>query len=631
MRNLLTLSVTLIVISTLPAPTVGLAQAVEDKPAEMVHYRAEVGAPRSVDPHSAGDVVSSRHAGMMYETLYEYGPFGSTELKPCLAASMPEVSEDGLTYTFKMRKDVHFAPDQCFDPKADGKVYLKGNDFKNTKGPLMTAHDFVYSIKRLAALPNSGFWVLEGMIVGLDLFRELSEFNETTCFTASFSNHLKSTKVKGITATDSHTVKILLTKPYPQVLHALTLSYGSVMSPTAIEYYGWQINNLGVGTGAFIRDETGPSKFTYERNPEYREERLADVPLFHDLKPFEGKRLPLCDRVEFKVIEDDDVRWNLFLKGKLDISGITSDNFENVIEFTKDDDNSGAIPKLKKGLSDKGIVLTTYEEPTIHYVSFNMTDPVVGTAAGEKGKAIRKALALSFDRERYVKEQLNQRGTPAVGVLPPGCAGYDESSQASQKYDIDAAKKVLTDAGYKLEGDKEIKCLDPDTNKQVTINVLYRSTSDSMAKTAKLQVEFAAKVGILIEPEMMTFGEFLRRQDEGDGQAYDAGWVMDYPDAQNMLQLLYGPNKPPGINSASFDNKEYNKLYSEMAALDESKPEQLKTKLELIRKMADVLEEETPWICVEYRKTFRLTQKGVALPSPNAFSYTGLKYVGVKR
>lgn len=608
-------------------------QPATDKPADkMVHRRSESGLPRFLDPAIAGDVVSSRHVGMLYETLYEYGPFTSSELQPCLAKAMPEVSEDGLTYTIKLREDVYFAPDACFNPKAKNDVFGSGNIYEPTKGPQMTATDITYGIKRLACIRRSGFWVVEGKIVGLDALRKraVRKFEDSHCYTGKFSDFAENAEVSGLKALDKFTVQIKLNRPYPQLMQALTLSYGAAISPITVKYYGMQLQQHGVGTGAFIQDEISEKRLTYKRNPEYRKVTLSNVPEGHKLKRYEGSSLPLCDSVEFSIIKASEPAWELFMAGKFDLSGISIEQFPSVIDEEALKAGKPNSELLTKELRDKGIELTTYASPSTHYIAFNMADPVVGKSAGAKGKAIRKALALCFDREEYISKFLNSRGQAASSIVPPGIIGHAESTQASQSFDIKAAKKMLTDAGFTLKGD-DLKCVDPATGRQVKIEVLYRSTDSITSTRANFFKKLASKVGIDITPKQMTFSEFLGQQDDGAGQAYDAGWVMDLPDSQNMFQLLYGPNRPPGINGSGFNNEEYNNLYEEMAVLDESKPAQLKTKLELIRKMADILEEETPWICVEYSRVFSLQQKGVALPTPNSFRYTSLKYVGISR
>ncbi|MCA8940880.1 MAG: hypothetical protein KDB07_13760, partial [Planctomycetes bacterium] len=120
---------------------------------------------------------------------------------------------------------------------------------------------------------------------------------------------------------------------------------------------------------------------------------------------------------------------------------------------------------------------------------------------------------------------------------------------------------------------------------------------------------------------------FLRRQREAEGQAYNAGWVFDYPDAQNILVLLYGKNAvPSGVNSARYKSAEFDKLYDEMNQLDQTDPEQAERKKEVILEMHKVLEHDCPWALIYFGKTYLLTHDWFAPPMPNDFAYNLIKY-----
>ncbi|CAG0947234.1 partial Heme-binding protein A, partial [Anaerolineae bacterium] len=162
--------------------------------------------------------------------------------------------------------------------------------------------------------------------------------------------------------------------------------------------------------------------------------------------------------------------------------------------------------------------------------------------------------------------------------------------------------------------------------KQVTVNLLLRSKNEDAQKYALLMAAFGEQAGIKLDCEMLTFAEFLTRQEEGKGQAYNAGWVLDYPDAQNVFQLLYGPYKPPGINAASFANAEYDKCYEELAKLSDQDQAQRTRKLALIRRMTEIVDEETPWVLLNWRRSLSIHGKGLRAPPPCSFNYTQLKY-----
>jgi ABC-type transport system substrate-binding protein len=332
-----------------------------------------------------------------------------------------------------------------------------------------------------------------------------------------------------------------------------------------------------------------------------------------------GKRLPIADVIHFRIIAESQASFLSFLAGGLDVSGLDKDQFDKAISPQQE-----VTPQL----DEKNIKLQRYAEATIHYISFNMNDTTVGTPAGEKGRAIRRAMALGFPREDYISRYLNNRGSAAEQVVPPGMKGHQPSNRMpSQHYDAAAGRKVLQNGGFEVRTKgTAFEAIDPATGKPVTITVSFRSTAETTKQYATFLASAAAQVGIIVQPELLTFSELLKRQDDGKGQAYDAGWVMDYPDAQNMLQLLYGPNKPPGINSAAYASAEYDRLYEEMSVLDDNIEVQLARKLFLIEKMHAVLEHDTPWVLIEYRVIYALYHDWHLISKPNEFAYTYYKF-----
>ncbi len=158
---------------------------------------SEDGTPTTFDPVQAGTTYANTVTTAVYDTLYEYKYLKSPyELKPNLAVDMPQVSEDGLTYTIKLKKGVKFIDDAAF---VDGK------------GREVTADDFVYSIKRHFDAKNrsQGSWLWTGKIVGVDDWK------------ANGSDYAKS--IEGLQALDSHTVQIKLIKPFPQLTYTLAM------------------------------------------------------------------------------------------------------------------------------------------------------------------------------------------------------------------------------------------------------------------------------------------------------------------------------------------------------------------------------------------------------------------------
>jgi ABC-type transport system substrate-binding protein len=111
------------------------------------------------DPAAARDLYSNAIVEAVFERLYGYDYLASpARIIPEAAAALPEISEDGRTYTIRLRKGIRFTPDAAF----------KGKERE------LQAKDFIYSLMRLMdpAIASSHRWLLEGKIIGLD---ELAE------------------------------------------------------------------------------------------------------------------------------------------------------------------------------------------------------------------------------------------------------------------------------------------------------------------------------------------------------------------------------------------------------------------------------------------------------------------------
>ena len=169
----------------------------------------------SLDPAFASSMAAGRAAALVYETLlqfdYEARPY---RLAPYAAEAMPEVSEDGLELTFRLRDDVRFGPDEAFGgPGATRRA---------------TAADAVFALKRLAdaKLSSPGWWILAGKVEGLDAFREASAGPEPTDYDRD---------VPGLRALDDRTLRIRLVRPCPDFLWGLALPYASILPREVVE------------------------------------------------------------------------------------------------------------------------------------------------------------------------------------------------------------------------------------------------------------------------------------------------------------------------------------------------------------------------------------------------------------
>jgi len=243
-------------------------------------------------------------------------------------------------------------------------------------------------------------------------------------------------------------------------------------------------------------------------------------------------------------------------------------------------------------------------ELDVIYVGFNLNDPAVG-----QHKAWRQAMALALNIEEVIELFYNGRAIRAQSPIPPGLFGYDASFKSPYgKFDLDAAKKRLAEAGF--AGGKGIPELE----------YLTVSGSDTRQRGEHF-AQCMAAIGIRIKVVTCTWPEFLDRLKKQQFQIVGAAWAADYPDPENFLQLLYGPNSSPGENCTSFRNQAFDSLFTQMAVLSDS-PE----RLEIIRKMQTIVAEETPWIPQVHRVQLSLTWPWLQNFKPNDPLRTPFKY-----
>ena len=289
-------------------------------PGESV-FCSETARIKGFDPVKAGDVASAHAVSRIYEGLLQYAylvrPY---RLEPCLAEALPEVSADGLEYTFRIRRGIYFQDDPCF-------VATGG------RGRELTAEDFVYAIKRVADLKNGspGYWAFRDRIPGLDEFRAASAGSAPTDYTRP---------VAGLQAPDRYTLRISLKGPYPQLLWVLAMNYAYAVPREAVEYYGEDFVNHPVGTGPYVlASHVHNYRVEFVRNPKWRETGRPDAypsegepgDAERGLLADAGRPIPFIDRIVQYVIGDSTTRWLLFLAGQLDVAGISKDNWDAVV------------------------------------------------------------------------------------------------------------------------------------------------------------------------------------------------------------------------------------------------------------------------------------------------------------
>ncbi|MGD0551353.1 MAG: ABC transporter substrate-binding protein [Sedimentisphaerales bacterium] len=543
---------------------------------------------KTLDPAEVGDVLSDAVTSEIFETLYGHHylkrPY---QIVPVLAEDMPDISEDMLTYTIKIKKGVYFADDRCF---------------KNGKGRELKASDFIFAWKRIANIKmlSRSWWIFDGKVVGLDEFREYTK----TCRTPSDVDY--SHPVEGLMAPDDCTLVIKLKRPWPQILLLLAFTPTSPVAREAVDCYGKDVDSHPVGTGAFmLKTWDRGSYIEMVKNPTYRGEPYPSEGEPGDreagLLADAGKPMPFVDRIVWRIVPEDQPRWLLFEQGDIDITSIPKDNFGQAIAPGRE-----LTPEMK----ERNIKLSTILEADTFYIACNMEHPVLG-----KNKPLRLAISCAFDREKWIELFYNGRGDVAYGFIPPCMSGYDPNIRQISKteYNPEKARQLIAEA-EKLNGG-------PLPGFKLTMqgtDTTYRQ----MGQFLKRSLE---EIGLKIDAEYLDFPTYLEKLRTKDLQIYQSGWIADYPDAESFLQIFYS-KRAPWPNETCYSNPQYDAIY-EQASLMPDSPE----RTELYRKAERIVVEDAPAAFLYHRIFYVMYHDWVSnlklnAYRPDCFGYGFSKY-----
>ncbi len=341
----------------------------------------------TLDPAFSRDQATIWACHQLYNGLLQTNE--DLSIAPCIAKSF-DISDDGLTYTFHLRRDVCFHDDPLFE---------------NGKGRPVIAADFVYSFNRIVdeKLASPGAWIFSNVALdpqGRWAFR----------------------------ASDDSTFAITLRQKFPPFAGLLTMTYCSVVPHEVVKHYGPDFRKHPVGTGPFkFKMWKEGVKLVYVKNPTYFE-------FDH------GQRLPYLDAVAITFLVDKQSAFLEFIKGKIDfLSGIDASYKDELL--TK----KGTLNPKYEGR----IKLITQPYLNTEYLGFLMDEknPVMRHSP-LRDKRIRQAINYGFDREKMMKYLRNNIGYPAVnGFIPKGMPGFD-STFAGYTYQPDKARLLLAEAGY---------------------------------------------------------------------------------------------------------------------------------------------------------------------------------------
>ncbi len=621
--------------------------------------------PKRLDPVSSYSSNEYQFIAQIYEPPLQYHyllrPY---TLIPLTASQLPEVryfgenevlvDEDAVAnikyseYTIKINSGIIFQPHPAFAMDDQGERInlnlseedLEGihtlSDFELTGARELTAEDYVYQIKRIASpylhSPIAG--VMREYIVGFDEFRK--QVREEFPNPDEEWVDLRDIKLAGVSIVDRYTYRIRIKGKYPQLVYWMAMPFFAPMPWEAEQFYaqdGMEERNISlnwypVGTGPFMLTENNPNlRMVMEKNPNFHDERYPSEGDPEDrangLLEDAGKKLPLVDKAVYSLEKENIPYWSKFLQGYYDASGVSSDSFDQAIQF-----GSAGDVQLTDLMKAKGIQLETAVTTSILYMGFNMIDPVVG-GDSERARLLRRAISIAVDYEEYISIFANGRGVAAQSPIPPGIFGniegeagvnpfvYDWKFSEPKRKDVDVAKQLMKQAGYE-------NGIDPKTNKPLVLNF----DTPSAGPDAKAQLNWMRKqyqkLGIQLVIRATDYNRFQEKMRNGTSQIFQWGWNADYPDPENFFFLLYGPNakvKHHGENAANYSNPEFDQLFEKMKNIKNG-PE----RLAIIKEMTRIAQEDSPWLWGFHPKAFSLFHDWYKNVKPNLMANNLLKY-----
>lgn len=500
----------------------------------------------NLDPVMCSNYATGWPLQQMMEGLLEYSQ--AMNLEPCLASSYT-VSDDGLIYTFTLRKNVFFHDNPCF-PEGKGRE-VKASDFK-------------FCFERLCdpRTKTRGAWLFRDKVKGaLEYINSIKEkYNNVS-------------EITGIQAANDSTLVITLNKPFAPFLSILTMQYAFVYPKEAVEYYkdSFGYNPVGTGPFKFVKWEVD-RELEMTKNPNYWSLNKA------------GKPLVYLDGIKVSFIKSSETAFLDFQQGKFDYY----DPSPEVLSQITDEEG-----KLKPEY-DFDLV----KQPWLNtvYLGVQLDKNVPGGKQNilTDNKKLRQAINYAIDREKIIRYVLKFRGIPGVnGPIPPGMPGYNKDLKG-YSFDKDKAKQLLSEAGY------------PD-GKGLTLKLTV--SNDDTQKLIGESVQAQLKdLGIDAQLDFMQASTMRSSQVGGELAFWRGNWGADYFDPENFMALFYSKNHTPnGPNYTHYTNQKADSLYELAMKLTD-----FNTRAKIYNEMEQVVLDDSPLIILYYNQIVYLKNKKVS-------------------
>ena len=435
---------------------------------------------------------------------------------------------------------------ESVDISEDGSVYtfrLRDDIFFHT-GRRVTAEDVVYSIKRAASreLQSTVALAYLGDILGArEYFFGIAD------------------DIQGLELVDERTIRFTLDAPKPFFLAKLTYPTAFVVDQQQIESNprNWTRNPNGTGPYELQEWRLG-ERIVLQANSRYH---LGEPPLKEVLYTLSGGSA-------LTRFENDE----------LDVAFISVND----------------IDRARDPGSDLSPLYTVWPQFTISYFAFNTE------IAPFDDVNVRRALGLSIDRTKISEVTFSNMLSPATGILAPGLPGYTEGDKTFP-FDPDAAREALAASRYTVQ-DGRLVGSDGDPVSIVITEV--GGGAEAGIDTQAFLEQWRTELGLQIEIRQTDFASFLAEQDARQLQMWNAAWIMDYPDPEDILDLLF--HSKSDLNHMGYTNTEVDGLLEQARTeLDPS------ARLAIYAEVEELLIQDAPWLPLYFSQAHVVVNEAV--------------------
>lgn len=373
-------------------------------------------------------------------------------------------------------------------------------------------------------------------------------------------------EISGVEVVDDRTIRLTIDEPRTYFLQSMTYPV----------FYVVDQNEAEADPRDFWREPNGTGPFKLEQWDLNQQLILVANEEYHlDLPFIESATFVLAGNILTQYENDE-----------IDLAGVGIQDIERVRD-TSDP------------LNDELVETTSFD---VSYLAFNSEEPPFDDPL------VRKAFAQAIDKAALVEVVLRDLAVQANGLIPPGIEGYDEGF-AGNEFDPEAALATLESSSYGADLPRIVW------------------TSSGTGATAGPIVEamvemFRQNLGVEVEVEQVEFATFLQDIGRGRFQMFDAGWVADYPDAQNFIDVLFYSDSAQ--NDWNYNNPEVDALIEEARA--ESDPD---IRIALYQEAMALIVEDAPVVPLFHGKNTEVVKPYIENYEPPAFEIPFLRFIRI--